>query len=172
MAMGSLLIGGGFAIVCVMGAIQAAWQLNPFAWIGAGVILFGGVVSFWQVAATIAAMVRPKLPTALQVALMQPTWPAALRPLVALWWLLHLTIGAIFAIAILEEKPPDVFFVVFSSLMSMAFTYAAYGFLMLAVTCFTKRPDVIMRVWGWRVYWSAVHGIIVLVAGVVRMLAG
>src|SRR5262245_55453762 len=100
LAMGSLIIGGGFGIVGVMGAFQAAWQLNPFAWIGAGVILFGGVVSFWQVAATIAAMVRPKLPTALQVALMQPNWPAPLRPLIALWWLLHLCIGAMFAIVI------------------------------------------------------------------------
>jgi hypothetical protein len=93
-----------------------------------------------------------------------------MRPLVALWWLVQLGIGAMFAIMILEEKPPDVGFVFVSSLMSFVFTYAAYGFLMLAVTCFTKSADVMTRVWGWRVYWSALHGVVVLATGVVRVL--
>ena len=170
MAFGSLIIGGGFAMVCVFGAFQAVWTVNPFGWIGAAVIFTGGLISLWQVVATIVAMIRPRLPTALQVALMQPAWPAGLRVPIALWWLVHLCIGALFAIMFLEEKPPDVFFVVFSSLMSIVFNYAAYGFLMLAVTCFTKRADLMTRVWGWRAYWSALHGIVVLATGVVRLL--
>ena len=171
MAFGSLIVGGVFVTMCIVVAVEFStaglWRLPVSA-----VALVGAAVSLWQVVATIVAMIRPKLPTAIQAALMQPNWPRGIRCLFAAWWLLHLFAGLALAISVLEEKPPSIGFVIFAVIASFLFTYAAYGFLMLATTCYTRNPATITRVWRWRVIWSYVHGLAALVVGIWRLTVG
>lgn len=171
MAFGSLIVGSVFVTICIVAAVEFSagglWWLPVSA-----VALVGAAASLWQVVATILAMVRPKLPTAIQTALMQPHWPQGTRWLFAAWWLLHLFAGVGLAITVLEEEPPDAGFVVFAVIASFLFTYAAYGFLMLAATCYTRNPATVTRVWQWRVIWSYVHGLAALVVGLWRLTVG
>jgi hypothetical protein len=125
-------------------------------------------LSGWHVVATIVALMRPRLPAPVQVALSQPHWPRGVRALVVVWWLMHLSTGAVFAIAMLVNHPADPTEVVIMAVLSMAFTYAAHGFLMLVVTCLTRNPNWIVRVWGWRRIVSLGHGIAVLLVGLLR----
>ncbi len=108
----------------------------------------------------------------MQVALLQPAWPPYLRLPIALWWLMHLSLGALLAISVMMEHQADLGFVVLVTILSSIFTYAAHGFLMLVVTCFTKHADWIVRVWGWRRVCTIGHGIAVLAVGAVRLLEG
>ena len=171
MAFGSLIVGCAFMALCVVAGIETAAQ--GVWWLPLSAVAFAGaVVSLWQVGATIGAMINPKLPTAIQAALMQPRWPFGTRWIFAGWWLLHLFAGVGLAVGVLEEEPPDAGFVIFSVLASTAFTYAAYGFLMLATTSYTRDPHVIARVWGWRVGWSYFHGLIALIFGICRLAFG
>ncbi|MBA3480705.1 MAG: hypothetical protein H0T51_02715 [Pirellulales bacterium] len=172
MAFGSLIIGSVAATLCL---VFVTWVVSAEELLWSPVAIaacFGALTSLGQVVVTIAAMVRPRLPTAIQVALMQPHWPAGVRWIFATWWLIHLLGGAALAINIVEAGIPDLFFIVFAFTFSMAFSYAAYGFLMLAVTCYTRRADVITRVWSWRVICSYIHGLAILTLGIVRFLAG
>ncbi|QDU54579.1 hypothetical protein [Aeoliella mucimassa] len=113
---------------------------------------------------TVAGIVRPTLPVALATALRQPDWPRLLRPLIALWWIQQFILGTVFSIALIEGNPQaSLGELVILMVLSGAFTYAAYGFLLLTVTCYTKTPELIAKLWHWRTRWAFGHAVLVVV---------
>jgi hypothetical protein len=164
-----MLISSGIALVACLGVFAAWAELSPMARIALPALGMAGLVSCWHVVATVLALMRPQLPVPMQVALMQPRWRYGMRWLVAIWWLMHLSFGAIIAMSVVftDERLPWGA-VIFMTLLSAAFTYAAHGFLMLMVTCFTKRSDWVLRAWGWRRISTIGHALAVLIAAAVR----
>jgi hypothetical protein len=166
MSFGGMLISGGFVVVGSLVALQHGLNPSPQSLVMLPLCTTGVLASGWHVVATIVALMRRRLPPPMQVALMQPRWSLGARWFVATWWLLHLSVGAIMAISALHERPADWGFLLFLTVLSCMFTYAAHGFLMLVVTCFTKHTDWIIRAWGWRHISSIGHGLAVLAAGI------
>lgn len=168
MSFGGMLISGGYALAGLAVLLVGMGRVGPatLALVPAGGAMLA--LSLWHIVSTILALVRPNLPAPIQVALSQPRWPRGVNLLIVLWWLMHVSTGAMFAIAALVERPPDPVGVVVLAVMSMVFTYTAHGFLLLVVTCLSRNPDWIVRVWGWRRIVSIGHGLAVLAVGLVR----
>jgi hypothetical protein len=167
MGFGGMLISSAFALLSIL-FIVGLCRMTPLAVVAAPCFVAAALISGWHVVITIVSLMRPELPAPVQIALLQPQWPRGASWMVALWWLGHLSMGAMCAITMLIEHPPSLGAVLLMSIMSAAFTYAAHGFLMLMVTCFTKDPNWVLRAWKLRHVVSIGHGLAVFVVGMVR----
>jgi hypothetical protein len=129
------------------------------------------LLAVWHIWASMAAIMdalNGGLPAPLRVALMQPSWPRWGRWFPALWWLFNFGLGTALAVLTMIPAPPNVGFLLLLAFLCTCFSYAAFGFLLLAITCYTHNPAHITRVWGWRRKVSLGHGLAVLAAGLLR----
>lgn len=51
----------------------------------------------------------------------------------------------------------------FIAIFISGFTYLTFQYLLLSITAFTKKSDILIKVWSWRTRWAIVHGFIILV---------
>jgi hypothetical protein len=161
----AMIVSGLFSLVILCACVKVILDGFSEAWLLVPLLVAAMAASGWHVVATIVALMRPQLPAPMQVALTQPSWPRGTRCAMAVWWLIHLSAAAFMAIGVVIARPHDWLAVLLLSLLSTGFTYAACGYLLLAVTCFTRHVDWILFAWKGRHVCSVGHGLVVLGTG-------
>jgi len=164
----SAVVGSLIAINITMGsgAILFAFH-QPYAmWQKAlGVVFFVWCVltEGWFLIMVWKTILRNEHPSAVALAMQQPRLPGVLRPVASLWWLFQFLMAVVWGmvLSMFEKDMPAWAWAIVAVFIS-GFAYLTFGYLLLSITAFTKRHDVMARVWGWRGRWAIAHGLIVL----------
>ena len=121
------------------------------------------LTEIWFVLMAWGVIVKQEAPASVAVAMRQPRLPIPLRPIASLWWLFQFLMGVVWGmvLSIFEKDMPGWAWAIVAIFIS-GFAYLTFGYLLLAITTFTKKHDVMIRVWGWRGRWAIAHGLIVL----------
>jgi hypothetical protein len=156
----SSLIAGGYMVGTLAIAAIALMQQLELGWIAlAGALVAFVFNGFFIVGSIVAWVSEPSGFDALLVAMNQPRYPVWMRPLVAMWWLLHWAFAMFLALSLMLERPAiNLGLVLFTTVLAVGLAYASYSYLLMTVTVFTKAPNVLKRAWTWRSTWAACHG--------------
>lgn len=135
------------------GGIETALNRNIAAiWLGlafAMAVLFNGRHLIWLW----AEWRRKQHRLGLAIARRQGRTSPFIRPIACLWWLGCFLPATMMVVTIhgQPEKPNDLMLGrVFGSVMGFGMLYAANGYLLLAVSVWTQRADILERVWRFR----------------------
>jgi hypothetical protein len=117
----------------------------------------------WFLITVWKTILRQEHPSAVVLSLQQPRLPIVLRPIASLWWLFQFLMAVVWGmvLSILEKDMPSWAWGIMSIIIS-GFTYLTFNYLLLAVTAFTKKRNVITTVWKWRGWWAIAHGLIIV----------
>jgi hypothetical protein len=121
------------------------------------------ITEMWFILMTWGVIMKQEAPAALAVAMRQPLLPGVLRPIASLWWFFQFMMGLVWGIVLsVAEKDMPTWASAIVAVVISGFAYLTFGYLLLTITAFTKRHDLMVRVWGWRGRWAIAHGLIVL----------
>ena len=99
-------------------------------------------------------------PVMLLLAGRQTTWPRAMRPLLCIWWLLHLVFALAIpfsmAVEIRDAKPG---LVVYLALLTTLFCGLSFGFATMAWACVDANLTRVNRFWAYRWWWGVFCGL-------------
>jgi hypothetical protein len=91
-----------------------------------------------------------------------------LRPLAAIWWGYHSLLVLVWGIVLsVFERQMPVTAVCLVALLVIVLGRSTFGYLLLAVTAFTKKQALLYRLWEWRGRWGLAHGALVAAARLV-----
>ena len=156
----NIMLGSG-AILFASHQPDSPWQKVP----GVLLIIWCVLTESWFLGMTWRTLLRRERPFAVALALQQPQLSLPLRPIASLWWLFQflMAVGWGIVLSVYEKNLPYwAWGVVVISISGIA--YLTFGYLLLAITAFTRRTAVIAKVWRWRGRWAISHGLIVLAA--------
>jgi hypothetical protein len=100
------------------------------------------------------AAFSPDRPVLVAAAMRQFTAPLLLRPIVALWWLLHFAFGVYFILlsghlgADARDRNPEIALTFF---LAFAYGLATNGFLIYAIASLVHSRRILERVWSFRI---------------------
>lgn len=164
----SAVVGSLIAINITMGsgAVLFAFRQPYASWQKVlGVLFFVWCIltEGWFLIMVWKTILRQEHPSAVALAIQQPRLPVALRPVASLWWLFQFLMAVVWGmvLTIFEKDMPAWAWAIVAVFIS-GFAYLTFGYLLLTVTAFSKRQDLIARVWGWRGGWAIAHGAVVL----------
>lgn len=125
------------------------------------------VTELWFVVTSWRVVFRHHNFFAVALAMQQPQVPMLIRPPLALWWGFQLLLALVWGIVItiLEKDIPVYANIILVGSIS-AFAYITFGYFLLVVSVFTKRKDVITKIWGWRTRWAFVHALVIILTRV------
>ena len=128
-----------------------------------GVLIWASITEWWFIITSLISLIRNRHPLGLAIAILQPIAPLIFRPLIALWWLFHALIGIVFGIAvIIINLHASWYGHLLVTIITGAFAYMAYVFVLLSVTAFTKSPSMLVRTWKLRAWWGGLACLITL----------
>lgn len=117
------------------------------------------IINMWFV------VVRRQTPVSVALAMRQPTVPAPLRIPLSIWWGFQLLMAIAWGLVLtVYEKEMPNYVGLIIAFVSGGFAYLSFGYLLLAITTYTKRIDVVTKVWEWRGRWAFAHGFIIATA--------
>jgi hypothetical protein len=166
------MIGSLMAVAIVMGATLLLGEASfAPAWqgIAAGLFFLWCVVAEgWFLLTTWHVVLNKYVPYAVAIALFQPRMPVLLRPIAALWWGYQSPLALVWGIVLcVFERAMPTAVACLVAIVTAAFSSVTFGYLLLAVTAFTKEPATIVRIWNWRGRWALAHGVIAFAAKLV-----
>jgi hypothetical protein len=130
---------------------RPAWEMDCFY---AG-FLWTLVADGWLMVMTVHGVVKGRQPLAPLIAVSQPLLPGVFRPLVALWWLLHMVFACVIAVAvslsISHKEWPEI---IVTILISGGASYLAFSYLLLVVTAISRNLDAVLWLWKFRTRWA------------------
>jgi len=123
-------------------------------WLG-GFLVWTLIADGWFVVKMWTGVTRKWEPLAPMIAAAQPRLPWILRPLIALWWFLHMIlISMLLVIFEFKMDHPRWGMMVFSFLFDWGMSYLAIIFLLLTTTAFSRNLVAVLWFWKHRVMWS------------------
>jgi hypothetical protein len=162
----------GIAAAILLTASEFKDQRNYFAELGIGLWLGWWIFYDLRYLALIWKGVREsKNPLALRIALIQRRPPLLLRPIASLWWLAHFAMALFFMFFLtglkrdasgVADMYDRAWLSVLTFLVSLGITYAANGYLLLAVTALKRSRKVITTIWSWRLLFDLTLALICL----------
>ncbi len=174
-ALGALL-GTVMSMFILLGMLFPTYEALKYSQFGYGLLFFslGAIAALilngWFVYSTWSSILRNRHPLALAVSLSQPKWFFLFRPFVSLWWFFHLILASGWTVALsimltYELEDPPLWSYAAVAVAGWGFAYLSYGFLLLALTNFSKRQELVLRAWGFRKYWAWILSILAVVPG-------
>jgi hypothetical protein len=183
MAVVESLLGAIFSMFCSIFFLSLPTILFFFSGpraalsIAVPIVTIVGAAEIWFLFCVMSRVVRFDGRMALGVAAMQPTYPRALRPVVAVFWALHV-IFPLFSLLVvipgeIRTLSDACAMAGFLMAWSAGLLYAANVFALLAIVAVTNSNLRAEQFWAKRWWWDSLIGILVVAFGVgLRHLLG